>query len=89
MADDRSTYENGKTQPVETQVQGVTFPPAAPVAQQNDLAEHIGGNPGPVIVTHVTPHDSPDDRSGMNFPDGASGAKVTPCAVGQDTDGKK
>lgn len=89
MASDNSTYENGKTQSVETQIQGVTFPPAAPVAEQNALAEHIGANPGPVLMTSVTPHSSAEDCSGMNFPDGASGAKVTPCAVGQDTDGKK
>jgi hypothetical protein len=89
MADDRSALENTKSAPVSTSIDGTTFPPAAPAVQQNDtLAEHIGGSPGPVLVTHVTPHDSPVDRSGRNFPDGASGAKVTPVAVGSDTTGE-
>ena len=90
MASDNSTYQNSKSAPPSTNIDGKNFDAGTPAHVTNDaLAEHVGGNPGPVLMTSVTPHSSAEDRSGMSFPGGASGAKVTPRAVGEDTDGKK
>jgi len=92
MANDDSTYENSKTQPVSTSIDGKTFSPAVPVVQQNDtLAEHIA-QVAPTLITPVTCESSQvateKDGGGGQVGVAQSGAKVTPVEVGSDTTGK-
>jgi hypothetical protein len=91
MADDRSTYENSKTAPVSTDVQGVTFPPAAPAVQQNDtLAEHASAV-APTLIAPATCESSQfstarDGGKGQtDVPQ--SGARTVAHVVGSDSRG--
>lgn len=91
MADDRSIYENGKTQPVTTEVQGHTFPPAAAPAGQNDaLAAHASAV-APTIITPATAESSQfstaRDGGGGQVGVPQSGARTVAHVVGSDTRG--
>lgn len=91
MANDNSVYENSKTQPVSTEVQGKAFTPASRAVEQNDqLAEHIA-QVAPTLINPVNCESSQVEtaRDGGGGQTGVaqSGARTVAHVVGSDSRG--
>jgi hypothetical protein len=92
MASDNSVYENSKTAPPSTNIDGKNFDAGTPAQVTNDsLAEHGASQPSPTIINSATAESSQfstaRDGGGGQVGVPQSGARVVAHAVGSDTRG--